>query len=59
MIENFYDLHYDLLPNVQPITLENGNLWRLAIDHPQLQVPPCIHRAPLEKNGQSRLLMIC
>lgn len=59
VMENFYDLHYDLLPNVQPINLENGHLWRLAIDHPQLQVPPCIHRAPLEKNGQSRLLMIC
>lgn len=59
VIENFYDLHYELLPNAQPITLENGHLWRLAIDHPQLQVPPCIHRAPLENNGQIRLLMIC
>ena len=59
VIENFYDLHYDLTPNTQPITMGNGHLWRLEIDHPQLQVPPCIHRAPLEKNGQSRLLMIC
>ena len=59
VIENFYDLHYDLLPNAQPITLGNGHLWRLAIDHPQLQVPPCIHRAPQENNEQSRLLMIC
>lgn len=59
VMENFYDLHYDLLPKAQPINLGNGHLWRLAIDHPQLQVPPCIHRAPLENNGQSRLLMIC
>jgi hypothetical protein len=31
----------------------------LAVDHPESQVPPCIHRAPKEKSGQNRLLMIC
>jgi hypothetical protein len=57
--ENFFDLHYRAKPDAQPISLGIGHLWRLAIDHPESKVPPCIHRAPIEKNGQSRLLMIC
>ncbi len=57
--EHFFDLHYQALPGAKPINLGKGNLWRLAIDHPQLQVPPCIHRAPREKSGQKRLLIIC
>jgi hypothetical protein len=57
--ENFFDLHYREKPTARPIRLGLGQLWRLAIDHPESQVPPCIHRAPIEKNGQSRLLMIC
>lgn len=57
--ENFYDLHYQANPAAQPISLGTGNLWRLAVDHPGSKVPPCIHRAPKEKTGQHRLLMIC
>jgi hypothetical protein len=57
--EHFFDLHYQAAPGAQPISLGLGNLWRLAVDHPASQVLPCIHRAPKEKNGQNRLLMIC
>lgn len=56
--EHFFDLHYQAEPNARPISLGLGNLWRLAIDHPESQVPPCLHRAPKERSGQ-RLLMIC
>jgi hypothetical protein len=57
--EHFFDLHYQALPGAVPISLGLGNMWRLAIDHPGSKVLPCIHRAPVEKNGQPRLLMIC
>lgn len=57
--EHFFDLHYQAKPNARPISLGLGHLWRLAVDHPESQVPPCVHRAPKEKSGQSRLLMIC
>lgn len=57
--ENFYDLHYQAQPHANIISLGIGNLWKLAVDHPQSQVLPCIHRAPKEKNGQKRLLLIC
>lgn len=55
----FFDLHYLAKPESQPISLGLGNLWRLAVDHPDSLVPPCIHRAPEEKNGENRLLLIC
>jgi hypothetical protein len=57
--EHFYDLHYQARPNAKPVNLGIGNLWRLAVDHPESKVLPCVHRAPLEKPGQPRLLMIC
>jgi len=57
--EHFFDLHYQPKPNTQPTNLGNGHLWRLAIDHPESQVPPCIHRAPKEKDGLTRLMLIC
>lgn len=57
--ENFFDLHYDAKPGATPINLGNGNLWRLAVDHPFQEVLACIHRAPQEKNGEYRLLLIC
>jgi len=57
LIENFFDLHYQALPNASPIPLSLGHIWRLAIDHPELKVPACIHRAP--KENSSRLLLIC
>ena len=57
--EHFFDLHYEALPDAQPINLGNGHLWRLAVDHPHQEVLPCIHRAPLENKGENRLLLIC
>jgi hypothetical protein len=57
--ENYFDLHYQAQPNATPINLGVGHLWRLAVDHPTQQVLPCIHRAPLEKDGEYRLLLIC
>lgn len=57
--ENFFDLHYQVEPGAHPINLGLGHLWRLAIDHPESEVPPCLHRAPKEKAGEKRLLLIC
>jgi len=59
LIENFFDLHYQPNPDAQPINLGLGHLWKLAIDHPESNVLPCIHRAPKEKVGEHRLLLIC
>ena len=57
--ENYFDLHYQAQPHIVPINLGLGHLWRLAVDHPEQQVLPCIHRAPIENNGEYRLLLIC
>ena len=57
--EHFFDLHYQAKLAARPVSLGIGHLWRLAIDHPGSEVPPCVHRAPKEKTGQHRLLMIC
>ncbi|MCH3885701.1 DUF1826 domain-containing protein [Tenacibaculum aquimarinum] len=59
LTEYFFDLHYQAKPDAVPINLGLGNLWKLAVDHPESKVLPCLHRAPKEKNGQTRLLMIC
>jgi len=59
LTEHFFDLHYQAKPTARNVSLGLGHLWRLAIDHPELPVPPCIHRAPVEKSGQTRLLLIC
>ncbi|WP_087546880.1 DUF1826 domain-containing protein [Acinetobacter sp. WCHA39] len=55
----FFDLHYQPLPDARPLNLGSGHLWRLAVDHPKQQVLPCVHRAPVEKDGEYRLLLIC
>jgi len=57
--ENFFDLHYQADEQAEIINLGKGNLWRLAIDHPESKVLPCIHRAPLENEGEPRLMLIC
>jgi hypothetical protein len=57
--EHFFDLHYQAKPTAQPINLGLGNMWRLAVDHPDSNVLPCVHRAPKEKCAETRLLMIC
>lgn len=57
--ENYFDLHYHAQPYAAPVNLGLGHLWRLAVDHPKQQVLPCIHRAPIENEGEYRLLLIC
>jgi len=57
--EYYYDLHYAPKANAMPISLGQGNLWKIAVDHPESTVPPCLHRAPREIDGQKRLLLIC
>jgi hypothetical protein len=57
--ENYFDLHYQVHEDAEPINLGLGHLWRLAVDHPKQEVLPCIHRAPIEKEGEYRLLLIC
>ena len=57
--ENFFDLHYQPKAFAQPISLALGNLWKLAVDYPESNTLPCIHRAPKEKQGEHRLLLIC
>ena len=57
--ENYFDLHYQAYADVEPVSLGLGHLWRLAVDHPKQQVLPCIHRAPIENEGEYRLLLIC
>ncbi|WP_026729707.1 hypothetical protein [Flavobacterium denitrificans] len=57
--ENYFDLHYQLDEDAEPINLGQMHLWRLAVDHPKQKVLPCIHRAPIENEGEYRLLLIC
>ncbi|PQA97763.1 DUF1826 domain-containing protein [Chryseobacterium shigense] len=57
--EYFFDLHYQPKANAEPVNLGNGHLWRLAVDHPTQEVLPCVHRAPVENDGEYRLLLIC
>lgn len=59
LTEYFFDLHYQALPNASLINLGLGNLWKLAVDHPESKVLPCVHRAPRENDGERRLLLIC
>ena len=59
LTEHFFDLHYQAKSNAHPINLGIGHLWRLAVDYPESRVLPCVHRAPMEKPGESRLLLIC
>jgi len=57
--EHFFDLHYQAKHEAKLISCGIGKLWRLAVDHPESKVLPCLHRAPNEDKGQVRLLMIC
>jgi hypothetical protein len=59
LTDYFFDLHYQAKAGAQSIRLGLGQLWKLAVDHPESQVPPCLHRAPQEQSGQLRLLLIC
>ncbi len=54
-----YDLHYAPVPDAQPFSFGQGNLWRIAVSWPGNPVPPCIHRAPETRDGDPpRLLLI-
>ena len=57
--EYFFDRHYQAKPDAITFSLGVGNLWRIAVDHPESKVLPCLHRAPKEKIGEPRLLLIC
>lgn len=59
LVENYFDLHYQINEGIEPINLGLMHLWRLAVDHPKQKVLPCIHRAPIENEGEYRLLLIC
>jgi hypothetical protein len=59
LVENYFDLHYQINEDIEPINLGLMHLWRLAVDHPKQKVLPCIHRAPIENEGEYRLLLIC
>jgi hypothetical protein len=57
--ENFYDLHYVAKEGAQPYAFGLGNFWRIATDWPGNPVPPCVHRAPVQRPGEPpRLLLI-
>ena len=57
--DHFFDLHYQPKSDTKPVNLGSGHLWRLAVEHPTQKVLPCVHRAPFEKDGEYRLLLIC
>ena len=57
--EHCYDLHFAPLASARVWSFGVGNLWRIATAWPGSPVPPCIHRAPDDVPGQSRLLVIC
>jgi len=59
LMEHFFDLHYLAQSEEQFIKLGLVHICRLAIDHPGSKVLPCVHHAPIEKNGQVRLMLIC
>ncbi|WP_293789044.1 DUF1826 domain-containing protein [uncultured Pedobacter sp.] len=59
LTEHYFDLHYQAKEGAMPVKLGSGHLWRLAVDHPAQACLPCIHRAPLENDGEYRLLLIC
>lgn len=58
LAENSFDLHYSARPDAQPFAFGHFNLWRIALAYPGNPVPPCIHRAPLTRPGEARLMLI-
>jgi len=57
--ENCFDLHYAPAPGARPFPFGVGNLWRIAVEYPGSPVPPCIHRAPETRSGDTpRLLLL-
>ena len=56
--EHSYDSHYAPKPSATPYPFGTFTLWRIATRWPHSPVPPCIHRAPENKPGSPRLLLI-
>jgi hypothetical protein len=56
--EHSYDSHYAPMPGATPYPFGTFALWRIATRCPSSPVPPCIHRAPENKPGSPRLLLI-
>ncbi|MFM7240691.1 MAG: hypothetical protein ACKO3A_01055 [Opitutia bacterium] len=56
--EHSYDSHYALRPGAQPYAFGIFALWRIATRWPGSPVPPCVHRAPVNRPGEPRLLLI-
>ncbi|WP_231491403.1 DUF1826 domain-containing protein [Pedobacter sp. Leaf170] len=59
LTDYFFDLHYQPKAGGAIVNLGVGHLWKLAVDYPGQAVLPCVHRAPLEKANELRLLLIC
>ena len=57
--EYSYDSHYAPKPGTTPYPFGTFALWRIATRWPGSPVPPCIHRAPENQPGSTRLLLIC
>jgi len=53
-----YDLHYQARAGAEPIVFGQGNLWRIAVEHPDALVPPCVHRAPETLPGMATRLLL-
>lgn len=55
-----FDLHYAPVGEAAPFSFGVGNLWRIAVDWPGSEVPPCVHRAPhTQPSDPLRLMLIC
>lgn len=57
--DHYFDLHYQPKDNARALNLGSGHLWKLAVDYPAQKALPCVHRAPVENDGECRLLLIC
>jgi hypothetical protein len=56
--EHSYDSHYAPKPSAKPYPFGTFALWRIATRWPASPVPPCVHRAPENRPGSPRLLLI-
>jgi len=56
--EHSYDSHYAPKAGATPYRFGRFNLWRIATRWPGSPVPPCVHRAPENRPGEPRLLLI-
>ena len=56
--EHSYDSHYAPKTGATPYPFGTFALWRIATRWPGSPVPPCIHRAPENRPGSPRLLLI-